>query len=206
MGDSQIVGVCTRSERKLHINELELNASGSRSVSVATDLGHNSASQTHSRLPQCDSRPVISAEPAHHNRVESPPRNNESDIQTVGNYTCLPQSKCASSPVYVPEPRALAIDALSQDWQERLMYMFPPFPLLNIKVIQKLRTTQEGEVILIAPWWPTQPWFPHLHRLSVDHPRFFPYRRDLLLQQGYVSSGRSYHPHARRLSCCTTKQ
>ena len=72
----------------------------------------------------------------------------------------------------VPEPRALAIDALSQDWQGRSMYMLPPFPLLN-KVIQKLRTTQEGEVILIAPWWPTQPWFPHLLRLSVDHPRFF---------------------------------
>ena len=39
--------------------------------------------------------------------------------------------------------------------------MFPPFPLLS-KVIQKLRTTQEDEVILIAPWWPSQPWCPHL--------------------------------------------
>ena len=46
---------------------------GSRSVSVATDSGHKSSSQTHSMLPHCDSRPVISAEPAHHNRVESPP-------------------------------------------------------------------------------------------------------------------------------------
>ena len=73
----------------------------------------------------------------------------------------------------VPEPRALAIDALSQDWQGRSMYMFPPFLLLN-KVIQKLRTTQTGKVILIAPWWPSQPWFPHLLRLSVDHLlRFF---------------------------------
>ena len=26
------------------------------------------------------------------------------------------------------EPRALAVDALSQDWQGRSMYMFPPFP------------------------------------------------------------------------------
>ena len=31
------------------------------------------------------------------------------------------------------------------------MFMFPPFSLLS-KVIQKLRKTQEGEVILIAPW------------------------------------------------------
>ena len=66
------------------------------------------------------------------------------------------------------EPRALAIDALSQDWQGRSMYFFPPFPLFN-KVIQKLRTTQEGEVIPIAPWWPFQPWFPHLLRPPVHH-------------------------------------
>ena len=48
------------------------------------------------------------------------------------------------------EPRALAVDALSQDWQGRSMYMFPPFPLLS-KVMQKLRSTQVAEVILVAP-------------------------------------------------------
>ena len=42
----------------------------------------------------------------------------------------------------VPEPRALAIDVLSQDWQGWSMYIFPPFPLLN-RVIQKLRKSQE---------------------------------------------------------------
>ena len=113
----------------------------------------------------------------------------------------LPQFKAL-----VPEPRALAIDALSQAWQGRSMYMFPPFLLLN-KVIQKLRTTQTGVLILIAPWWPSQPWFPHLLRLSVDHLlRFFQYPRDLLSQQGYISSGKSYHLHAWRLLCSTTKQ
>ena len=50
----------------------------------------------------------------------------------------------------IPEPRALSVDALSQNWQGRSMYMFPPFPLLS-KVIQKLRSMQEAEVILIAP-------------------------------------------------------
>ena len=90
----------------------------------------------------------------------------------------------------IPEPRALAVDALSQDWQGRSMYMFPPFPLLS-KVIQKLWSTQ-------APWWPKQSWFPHLLRLCVDHQLFFPYRRDLLSQQDqrYVSDGKSYHLHA----------
>ena len=92
-------------------------AAGSGSVSVATDY----KSQTHSGLPKCNSRPVVLAEPAHHERVESPPRSNESDIQTVGNsssgHVCH-SPKHASSPVHmclVPEPRALVIDSLSQD-------------------------------------------------------------------------------------------
>ena len=107
----------------------------------------------------------------------------------------------------IPEPLALAVDALSQDWQGRSMYTFPPFPLLN-KVIQKLRATQEAEVILVAPWWPSQLWFPHMLRLCVDHPLFFPYRRDLLSQQGqrFISDGKSYHLHSWRLSCSITKQ
>ena len=97
-------------------------AAGSGSVSVASDSGHNSKRQTHSGLPKCDSRQLVWAEPAHHDRVESPPRSRESDIHN----THLPQFM---SPV--PEPRALAIDALSQDWQGKSMYMFTPFLLLN---------------------------------------------------------------------------
>ena len=106
----------------------------------------------------------------------------------------------------IPEPRALVVDALSQDWQGRSMYMFPPLSLLN-KVIQKLRSTQAAEVILIVPWWPKQSWFPHLLRLCVEHPLAFPYRRDLLSQQNqkYVSDGKSYHLHTWRLSCHTIK-
>ena len=48
-------------------------AAGSGSVSMATDSGYSHPGQTHSRPPKCDSRLVISAEPAHHDRVASPP-------------------------------------------------------------------------------------------------------------------------------------
>ena len=66
----------------------------------------------------------------------------------------------------------MPVDALSQDWQGRLMYKYmfpPPFPLLS-RLVQKLRTIQEGEMILIGPLWPSQPWFPHLLRLCVEPP------------------------------------
>ena len=47
-------------------------AAGSSSVFMARDSRYSLPGQTHSGLPQCNSRPVISAEPAHHNRVEFP--------------------------------------------------------------------------------------------------------------------------------------
>ena len=96
----------------------------------------------------------------------------------------------------------------SQDTRQgRSMYMFPPFPLLS-KVVQKIRSTQVAEVILVAPWWPSQPWFPHLLCLCVEHPLFLPYCQDLLSQQDqkYISDGKSFHLHIWRLSCDTTKQ
>ena len=88
-------------------------AAGSGSVSVVSDSGHNSKSQTHSGLPKCESRPLVSAEPAHHDRVESPPRSRESDIQTGGNSSSgqvchSPQH--ASSPVHGSSSRASSTD------------------------------------------------------------------------------------------------
>ena len=54
-------------------------------------------------IPKCDSKPLVSAEPAHHDRVESPPRSRESDIQTVGNSSSgqvCHSTQHASSPVH----------------------------------------------------------------------------------------------------------
>ena len=66
-------------------------------------------------------------------------------LNVIGLADCLSQSHLPQFMSPILEPRALVIEALSQDWQGRLMNMFPPFPLLS-KVIQKLRTTQEGKV------------------------------------------------------------
>ena len=52
-------------------------------------------------LPKCDSRPLVLAEPAHHDRVESPPRSRESDIQTVGNSS---SGQVCNSPQHASSP------------------------------------------------------------------------------------------------------
>ena len=125
----------------------------SRASPLVRGSEHNSPSKTYSRLSECDSRPPISSESAITNRVESPPRDRIFGFwgtPVVDMFVTASNSHLPWFMSPVPEPRALAVDALSQNWQERSMYMFPPFPLLN-KVIQKLRSTQAAEVILIAP-------------------------------------------------------
>ena len=70
-------------------------------------------------------------------------------------------------PVYVspvPDPAAWAVDALSLSWEGLLAYAFPPFPIVA-RVLRKARQDQPT-LILIAPRWPAQPWFPDLLELS----------------------------------------
>ena len=104
----------------------------------------------------------------------------------------------------IPEPRALAVNALSQDWQGRSMYMFPQFPLLN-KVIQKLRSTQaeEGsplvaESIVVSTSTRSLCGTPPSSSL--------PSGSSVPAGSEYISDGKSYHLHALRLSCDTIKQ
>ena len=88
-------------------------------------------------------------------------------------------------PVYVspcPDPQALALDALSLDCNTLpLAYAFPPMPILP-KVLQKIRDSTVT-VILIAPAWPTQSWFPDLLNLLIRRPVEIPVLEDLLTQQ-----------------------
>ena len=67
----------------------------------------------------------------------------------------------------VPDPQAWAIDAMSLPWDSLLAYAFPPLPILP-KVLKKAREDQ-ATLILIAPRWESQHWFPEL--LSLTHER-----------------------------------
>ena len=198
MGDSQILGIWTHTDRKLHINCLELKAVvcalqhwapvlQGHQVMIATDNSTvvsyiNKQGGTHSptllrltvelllwleaqniivrarHIPGClnviadhlsrPNQPIStewSLQPEIVKRIFRLWGTPEVDMFATVSNSHLPRFM---SPI--PKPRALAVGALSQDWQGRSMYMFPPFPLLN-KVIQRLRSTQTAEVILIAP-------------------------------------------------------
>ena len=59
-------------------------------------------------------------------------------------------------------------------------YAFPPISILPT-VIGKVER-DECKILLIAPFWPRQPWFPRLVRLLVGTPLVLPDRQDLLQQ------------------------
>ncbi|XP_070203397.1 uncharacterized protein [Littorina saxatilis] len=74
-------------------------------------------------------------------------------------------------PVFVspfPDPEAWETNAMDISWSGLEAYAFPPFQLLT-RVLRKAE--QEGpSLLLIAPLWPSQPWFPDLLRLAQGPP------------------------------------
>ena len=106
----------------------------------------------------------------------------------------------------VPEPRALAVDTVSRLAGEVNVHVSTFSPAQQGRAEITVHSSGRGDPR--SPGWPSQPWFPHLLRLCVEHPLFLPYRQDLLSQQDqkYISDGKSFHLHVWRLSCDTTKQ
>ena len=73
----------------------------------------------------------------------------------------------------VPDPLAIAVDALSLPWEDLEAYAFPPTAILG-KVVEKLQTTPCKRIILIAPGWPNMPWFWDLVTMSTQIPLSLP--------------------------------
>ena len=90
-------------------------------------------------------------------------------------------------------PQAWAVDAMSISWDGMDAYAFPPLAILH-RVLLKIRASRT-RVLLVAPLWPRQPWFPLLLHLLVDHPVVLPPAPDLVSQD----RGRVLHPRVRDL-------
>ena len=71
-----------------------------------------------------------------------------------------------------PDPFAEATDAFLQDWRTIKGFANPPWNLIT-RVLMKTQT-QGVDVILVAPVWKTQPWYPLLLSLVVDWPHLLP--------------------------------
>lgn len=77
------------------------------------------------------------------------------------------------------DPGSIATDALSQSWKEIKGYAFPPFSLIG-RCLSKIKREEVPELILVAPVWPTQPWFAVLLSLLFRRPIILPNHPSLL--------------------------
>ncbi|PFX11520.1 Retrovirus-related Pol polyprotein from transposon opus [Stylophora pistillata] len=84
-----------------------------------------------------------------------------------------------------PDPQALFTDAFTLDWSKFRAYAFPPFALIG-HCLQQVRRQKVPYIVLVAPVWMSQPWYPLLLDLCIDFPLLFPLRKDLLSQGPYI--------------------
>ena len=59
-----------------------------------------------------------------------------------------------------PDPAAEATDAFQQNWKSLSGYANPPWNLVG-RVLAMVEN-QQAKVVLVAPIWPSQPWYPKL--------------------------------------------
>ena len=79
----------------------------------------------------------------------------------------------------VPDPKALAIDALEMNWSGLLLYSFPPTALCPL-VVKKFINSQSCRMLLVAPLWETEEWLQDLLALSIRRPLALPLKENLL--------------------------
>lgn len=68
-----------------------------------------------------------------------------------------------------PDPYAAATNAFLQDWSQVQGYTNPPWSLIG-RVLSKVQI-QQAQMVLVAPVWKTQPWYPLLLRMLIAVPR-----------------------------------
>lgn len=79
-----------------------------------------------------------------------------------------------------PDPFAMAVDAFQVSWREiQGGYAFPPFCLIG-RCLQKLKA-ERATMLLLAPVWPAQHWYPTLLECLIDHPMLLCPYQDLLM-------------------------
>ncbi|MCG7869237.1 MAG: hypothetical protein JAY74_23055 [Candidatus Thiodiazotropha taylori] len=79
---------------------------------------------------------------------------------------------------WYPDPYAQAVDAFQQPWKMEGLYLFPPFAMIP-RCLMKVQQDKIS-VVLIAPPWQTQPWFPSLLSMLGESPSLLPPYKDLL--------------------------
>lgn len=93
-------------------------------------------------------------------------------------FASIQNHKCSRYASWKLDPNSEIIDAFTFNWKNIKFYAFPPFSLIS-KVLHKIKK-DKAEGIVVAPFWPTQPWYPLWSKLIVSKVIYFEPKKDLL--------------------------
>ena len=99
----------------------------------------------------------------------------------------------------IQDQKAAQINTFTTDWSNyKVLYAFPP-PNLIHKVIYKWKREKNGQLILLAPNWPTKNWYSPLQRITIKKIPLLLNQEDLFIR---VKTGKQiiqpskFHLHA----------
>ena len=72
-------------------------------------------------------------------------------------------AKCPSFVARHPDPEAFHTDAFTMSWSGLNVYIFPPCSIL-FDVLRKIDKDRPSKAIVVAPDWPSAPWWTRLQR------------------------------------------
>ena len=90
---------------------------------------------------------------------------------------------CHQLPQYTawhPDPYSQGTDTMILNWNVGLPYAFPPFSMIS-RVLLKIKQECVRLLILIAPVWSNQPWYPKLLNLCVREPVLLTQEKEILI-------------------------
>ena len=96
-----------------------------------------------------------------------------------------------------PSPSSSGVNVLTQNWECLYGYAYPPTALIP-RVLRKLRLQPTAQILLVAPFWPNQPWFRQMTSMLMDLQRAISQRDDPL--KNAVTGMRYPKPEAMRLT------
>ena len=87
-------------------------------------------------------------------------------------------TQCPAYFSWRPDPYAAATDAFLQDWSQVKEYANPPWSMIG-RVLSQAQT-QQAHVVLVAPVWKTQPWYPLLLQMLIAVPHLISHNQVML--------------------------
>ena len=176
-----------------------------RHMSVVREEGNDTSSPLPSRSSECVSGPSVPEGSNPQDRVEPKPDSSRQDFSCLGQTirgSVRPREEHEIGNIRLTHSGGDVLESGQSCPELGRLYAYtctyPPTSLIRA-CLNKVRT-ENVEIVLIAPGWPNQEWFPDLLDLAIDFPITLPPVQKLLKQ----TFSHHFHPHPWNLNLHTS--